>query len=103
MPFDHFEQYARDEGYCCALVMLKDREKWDTKVLAEDAKISERAVRFWREDLRKGKVACKNCSNCQLAALLKGPDNLAIQTILGRPDKDPDSASGVEAPALPSA
>ena len=74
MPFDKFARYARDEGFCCPLALLVARQEWSTHMLAEDAGIGERAVRFWREDFRKKRLTCQKKPQC---ALLKA---LALQT-----------------------
>lgn len=67
MPFDKFSRYARDEGFCCPLALLTARQKWSTPMLAEDSNITERAVRFWREDFRKKRLTCPRRETCLLA------------------------------------
>lgn len=70
MPFDRFAKYARDEGFCCPLALLSARSKWSTYMLAEDSGISERAVRFWREDFRKKRLSCQKRESCMLLRAL---------------------------------
>lgn len=78
MPFDRFARYARDEGFCCPLALLTARQNWSTSMLAEDSGLTERAVRFWREDFRKKRLSCQKRDSCMLAKAL---DRLSDQTI----------------------
>lgn len=70
MPFDRFARYAKNEGFCCPLALLTARSDWSTNMLAEDSEITERAVRFWREDFRKGRLSCPRKESCLIAQAL---------------------------------
>lgn len=98
MPFKNFEDYAKAEGYCCPLHLLADRVEWDNSVLAEDAGVTERAIRFWRLDYSRGKVQCKNNARCLLIRAVKLLPQ-EPQTTPEYPDKGSDTASEPASPA----
>ena len=64
MPFDKMKQYASDEGFCCPWALLVSRKRWSTPLMAEDARMSPRALRYWRRAARKGDIRCLNCKDC---------------------------------------
>lgn len=70
MPFDKFDRYAKAEGFCCPLALLTARSKWSTWAIAEDAGISERQAREWRERARKKQVSCARSKECLLLKAL---------------------------------
>lgn len=93
MPFKNFEEYAKEEGYCCPLHLLADRVRWSNEALAEDASVTERAIRFWRTDYKRGKVQCRNAKNCMVIRALAILD---CQTTLEHPDTGSGSVSAPE-------
>lgn len=93
MPFKNFEDYAKDEGYCCPLHLLADRKRWSNEALAEDAEVTERAIRFWRTDYKRGKIQCHNVKNCMVIRALEILDR---QTSCERLDTGSDIVSAPE-------
>jgi hypothetical protein len=67
MPFDLFDKYCKEEGFCCPLALLTARQNWQTWAIAEDAGIAERTAREWRDKFRKHKLTCPRAANCMLA------------------------------------
>ena len=70
MPFDKFAAYCRAEGFCCPMALLSARRDWNTWALAEDAGISMRMAREWREKARKKKLYCQRKKDCLIEKTL---------------------------------
>lgn len=69
MPFDKFQRYVKSQGFCCPLAFFKARNDETTSMLAEASGLTERGIRFWREDYRKKRLTCPNRDSCLLAKL----------------------------------
>lgn len=66
MPLDKFEKYCRREGFCCSLALLTARKEWRTWAIAEDAEVTERDIRYHRQQVREGSKGCPHRNNCML-------------------------------------